>query len=51
LKVLGINIKSQEEGDTGRIVEAIIFSARGKGVETMKTLNPGKNAVVTINYE
>ncbi len=41
----------RKKGNTDKIVEAILLGARGKGVETMKTRDPGKKAVVTINYE
>ena len=51
MKVLGINMSLRKKGNTGRIVEAILLGARGKGVETMKTRDPGKKAVVTINCE
>ncbi|MBC8223104.1 hypothetical protein H8E65_00835 [Candidatus Bathyarchaeota archaeon] len=40
----------RKKGNTERIIKDILLGARGKGVETMKTLDPGK-AVVTINYE
>jgi len=34
LKVLGINMSPGKRGNTGRIVEAILEGARGKGAET-----------------